>query len=42
EAEGRLPFLTWVETEYDEARLKQDFTASALSSFLNDQVLGRE
>jgi hypothetical protein len=31
-----------VETEYDEARLKQDFTASALSSFLNDQVLGRE
>ena len=42
EAEGRLPFLDWVRTEYDEAALKRDFVAGGLSSFINDQVLRRE
>ncbi|QEO17305.1 tyrosine-protein phosphatase [Acetobacter vaccinii] len=42
EAEGRLPFLRWVETEYDEVRLKQDFVAGKLASFMTDQVLRRE
>ena len=42
EAEGRLPFLRWVETEYDEQRLKKDFTASTFSSFITDYILKRE
>jgi protein tyrosine/serine phosphatase len=42
EAEGRLPFLEWVRTEYDEAALKRDFVAGGLSSFINDKVLRRE
>ena len=42
EAEGRLPFLRWVETEYDEARLKRDFVANGLSTFITDKVLRRE
>jgi len=42
DAEGRLPFLDWVRTEYDEAALKRDFVAGKLSSFLNDAVLRRE
>ncbi|MBE7209880.1 MAG: protein tyrosine phosphatase [Gluconacetobacter diazotrophicus] len=42
EAEGRLPFLEWVESEYDEHRLKRDFVANKLSSFLTDTVLRRE
>ncbi|MBO1324528.1 tyrosine-protein phosphatase [Acetobacter sp. TBRC 12305] len=42
QAEGRLPFLDWVANEYDEAQLKKDFVAGALSSFLNDRVLLRE
>ena len=42
EAEGRLPFLQWVETEYDEARLKRDFVAGGLATFITDQVLRRE
>ncbi|GAJ28460.1 tyrosine-protein phosphatase [Acidomonas methanolica] len=42
EAEGRRPFLDWVETDYDEAALKRDFTAGKLASFLNDAVLRRE
>ena len=42
QAEGRLPFLTWVETEYDEVRLKQDFVAAGLSTFITDKVLRRE
>ena len=42
QAEGRMPFLEWVETEYDEIRLKQDFVASGLSSFITDKVLRRE
>ena len=42
QAEGRLPFLTWVETEYDEAQLKRDFVAGGLSTFITDKVLKRE
>ncbi len=42
QAEGRMPFLDWVRTEYDEATLKRDFVAGGLSSFINDRVLQRE
>ena len=42
EAEGREPFLHWVEHTYDERRLKADFVASGLQSFLVDRVLRRE
>ena len=41
-AEGRLPFLDWVRTEYDEAALRRNFTANGLASFINDRVLARE
>ena len=42
EAEGRVPFLHWVEHEYDEAALRRDFVAGGLSSFIVDRVLVRE
>lgn len=42
EAEGRIPFLDWVEHGYDEARLKQDFVAHGLASFVTDRILRRE
>lgn len=42
EAEGRLPFLDWVRDEYDEARLRTDFRAGGLASFVVDRVLRRE
>lgn len=42
EAEGRIPFMHWVEHEYDEVRLKKDFTAGKLASFVTDKVLRRE
>ena len=42
EAEGRVPFLHWVEHEYDEAALRRDFVAGGLASFLVDRVLQRE
>jgi len=42
EAEGRLPFLDWVRDEYDEDRLRADFKAGGLASFLVDRVLRRE
>lgn len=42
QGEGRMPFLDWVRTEYDEAALKRDFVAGGLSSFINDRVLQRE
>ncbi len=42
EAEGRVPFLDWVEHEYDEVALKRDFVAGGLASFLTDRVLRRE
>ncbi len=41
-AEGRLPFLEWVATEYDEVALRADFRAGGLSSFINDRLLARE
>ena len=40
--EGRLPFLDWVSTEYDEARLRQSFAARRFASFVNDRLLRRE
>ena len=42
EAEGRIPFLDWVEREYDEVALRRDFVAGGLSSFMVDRVLQRE
>ena len=42
EAEGRLPFLDWVERDYDEVALRRDFVAGGLSSFVVDRVLLRE
>lgn len=42
EAEGRLSFLDWVRDEYDEDRLRADFRAGGLASFLVDRVLRRE
>jgi protein tyrosine/serine phosphatase len=43
QAEGRTSFLEWVTHEYDEAKLRRDFTASGrLSSFVTDWVLARE
>ena len=42
QAEGRLPFLEWVQTEYDEVALKQEFVANGLTSFVTDKVLRRE
>ncbi len=40
--EGRMPFLDWVRGEYDEDRLRADFHANGLASFINDRVLLRE
>lgn len=42
DAEGRIPFLDWVATEYDEEALRATFKASGLSSFITDRVLVRE
>ncbi|MBL7238444.1 MAG: tyrosine-protein phosphatase [Komagataeibacter hansenii] len=42
EAEGRIPFMQWVRTEYDEDRLRHDFRAGKIAAFLNDRVLHRE
>ena len=42
DAEGRIPFLQWVEHEYDEAALKRDFVAGGLSTFITDKLLRRE
>ncbi len=41
-AEGRIPFLEWVRTEYDEKALRARFVASGMSSFIVDRVLHRE
>jgi len=41
-AEGRVTFLDWVRTDYDEMALRQRFTASGMSSFIVDKVLRRE
>ncbi len=42
DGEGRIPFLDWVRTEYDEHALKRDFVAGGLASFVTNQVLRRE
>jgi protein tyrosine/serine phosphatase len=42
EAEGRKPFLDWVQEDYDEAELRRDFHANGLASFINDWVLVHE
>lgn len=42
DAEGRLPFLDWVRSEYDEIALKRNFMAGGLASFVVDEVLRRE
>lgn len=42
EAEGRKPFLQWVQEDYDEAALKRDFHANGLASFIDDWVLAHE
>ncbi len=42
QAEGRVPFLYWVEHDYDEMALKRDFVAHGLSSFVTDKILRRE
>jgi protein tyrosine/serine phosphatase len=42
EAEGRKPFLDWVRQDYDEAKLRRDFHANGLASFINDWVLAHE
>ena len=42
EAEGRIAFLDWVATEYDEVALRRDFVAGGLSRFIVDRVLVRE
>ena len=42
EAEGRRPFLDWVRDGYDEQRLRDNFRAGGLSSFINDRLLVRE
>ena len=42
EAEGRIPFIQWVQDEYDEDRLRRDFKADGLASFITDQILHRE
>ena len=41
-AEGRLPFMEWVRTEYDAVALKRDFVAGGFSSFVTDRGLRRE
>ncbi len=41
-AEGRLGFIDWVTTEYDEVALRRSFQAGAAASFVNDAILRRE
>ena len=42
QGEGRVPFLDWVRSEYDEDDLRRRFAAHGLASFLNDRLLRRE
>jgi predicted ATPase len=42
EAEGRTPFLEWVEHGYDEAGLKRQFQSRAIANLVNDRLLSRE
>ena len=41
-ADGRKPFLQWVQDDYDEDALRQGFAALGWATFLNDRVLARE
>ena len=40
--EGRIGFLDWVASEYDEVGLRGAFKAGAAASFINDAILRRE
>jgi protein tyrosine/serine phosphatase len=42
DAEGRKPFLDWLEQDYDREELTRDFRANGLASFLVDHVLAHE
>jgi protein tyrosine/serine phosphatase len=42
EAEGKKPFLDWLQQDYDREALRRDFHANGLASFLNDWVLAHE
>ncbi len=42
EAEGRIGFLDWVQTAYDEAALRERFRARGVARFVNDRILRRE
>ena len=42
DAEGRIPFLEWVATEYDETDLQRGFAFNRAAAFLNDRLLRRE
>ena len=46
-AEGRIPFLTWIATDYDEAALRDGFRTThvpgrSVSTFIVDRILRRE
>ncbi len=41
-AEGRVGFLDWVTSGYDEAGLRHSFKGGATASFINDALLRRE
>lgn len=41
EARGK-PFADWVRDDYDQLKLRADFQARGLASFVNDRVLARE
>jgi protein tyrosine/serine phosphatase len=41
EARGK-PFLDWVREDYDQVKLRADFQAKGLASFVNDRFLARE
>ena len=42
DGEGRKSFFDWLDQDYDEAALGQDFRANGLASFINDWVLVHE
>lgn len=41
-AEGRKPFLRWVEEDYDEQELRTAFKAGKMAEFINGKLLRRE
>ncbi|QHI94991.1 protein tyrosine phosphatase [Aristophania vespae] len=42
EAEGKMPFIEWVRSYYDEQKLREEFKAGLWSHLLTDHVLRRE